>query len=129
MEEPRNGSRALTVEVLARGLTGGGPFRLSVPASGAEAERNDAYRLFHLLDRLQVVFGGRVAVYLIEPFSLTWFARIIRHRPRRYPAFILGGREMVTGLDEVDFLLRVGRLLASGPVEPPGSVKEFGQGG
>ncbi|MBM3469761.1 MAG: hypothetical protein FJX73_03100 [Armatimonadetes bacterium] len=117
MEPPLGEVRLLTVEVLARGLTGGGPPRLSVPGSGAD--RGEAYRLFHLLDRLQVVFGGRVAVYLVEPFSLTWIARIIRHRPRRYPAFILGGREVIAGLDEGAVLSRVEGLL--------GTVKEFGR--
>lgn len=117
MEDLPDGIRSLTVEVLARGLTGGGPPRLSAPDSGAD--RGEAYRLFQLLDRLHELFGGRVAVYLVEPFSLTWIARIIRHRPRRYPAFILGGREVIAGLDEAAVLSRVAWLLAP--------VKEFSQ--
>lgn len=117
MEDLRAGIRSLTVEVLARGLTGSGPPRLSTPDPGAD--RGEAYRLFHLLDRLQGVFGRRVAVYLVEPFSLTWIARIIRHRPRRYPAFILGGREVIAGLDEAAVFSRVAGLLAT--------VKEFSQ--
>jgi|GEM_PF-2711521 len=117
MEHPGGGIRSLTIEVLARGLRGSGPPRLPGPVSGAD--RGEAYRLFHLLDRLHEHFGGRVAVYLVEPFSLTWIARIIRHRPRRYPAFILGGREVIAGLDEAAVLSRVAGLLATG--------KEFSQ--
>ncbi len=127
MEPTRGGIRSLTIEVLARGLTGGGPPRLAASAHGAD--RDEVYRLFHLLDRLRETFGGRVAVYLVEPFSLTWIARIIRHRPRRYPAFILGGREVIAGLDETAVLSRVAGLLAPGPVDGSGSVKEFGEDG
>ncbi len=106
-------ARPLVIEVLARGLSGGTsphPSAGRSPASGGES-----YRLFALLDRLHQDFGDRIAVYLIEPFSLVWFARVIRYRPRRYPVFILGGREAIAGLDEAAVVARVICLLEPGP--------------
>lgn len=121
MEPSRHGAMALTIEVLARGLIGGPP-RPFTPESGPGV--GETYRLFRLLDLLHMTFGDRVVVYLIEPFSLTWIARVIRHRPRRYPAFIIGGREVIAGLDEAAVIAEVTRFLASGTVVSQESAKE-----
>lgn len=94
----------LIVEVLAPTLVGGTfPRAVSREARGSESDApggDDTYRLLGLLDRLRERFDGRIAVHLIEPLSLAWMLRVIRHRPRRYPAFVVGGREVVAGLDE-----------------------------
>lgn len=60
----------------------------------------DAYRLLSFLDRLLREFGRRITIHLVEPMSLVWMMRVLRHRPRRYPAFVVGGRRVVAGLDE-----------------------------
>jgi hypothetical protein len=94
----------LIVEVLAPTLAGGTfPRVASREALGAGSNAvggNDTYRLLGLLDRLRERFDGRIAVHLIEPLSFAWMVRVIRYRPRRYPAFLVGGREVVAGLDE-----------------------------
>jgi hypothetical protein len=56
--------------------------------------------LLCLLDRLRAEFDRRIAIHLVEPWSLVWMLRVIRHRPRCYPAFLIGGRILVAGLDE-----------------------------
>ncbi len=94
----------LIVEVLAPALGGSAfprPLGTEPPrTSGPRAAGDDTYRLLGLLERLQERFGGQIAVYLIEPLSFAWMIRVIRYRPRRYPAFVVGGREVVAGLDE-----------------------------
>jgi len=94
----------LIVEVLAPALGGSAfprPLGSEPPrAPGPGAAGDDTYRLLGLLDRLRERFGSQIAVYLIEPLSFAWMIRVIRYRPRRYPAFVVGGREVVAGLDE-----------------------------
>ncbi len=100
----------LIVEVLAPALVGGAfprpggshpRGRGAPPGAGpGDAGGDEAYRLLGLLDRLRETFGGRIAVHLIEPLSFAWMIRVLRYRPRRYPAFVVGGREVVVGLDE-----------------------------
>ncbi|MDR7481344.1 MAG: hypothetical protein QN183_02375 [Armatimonadota bacterium] len=93
----------VVVEVLAPGLAGaavGRPAR-GAPMGGCDLERSDdTFHLFRVLDRLREVFADRVVVHLLEPFSLPWIVRVVRFRPRRYPAFIVGGHELIAGLDE-----------------------------
>jgi hypothetical protein len=106
-------STPLVVEVLAPALAGG-TFPRTVSrealAAGLGAPRaEDTYRLLGLLDRLRERFDGRIAVHLIEPLSFAWMIRVIRYRPRRYPAFVVGGRAIVAGLDEAG----VARAIAS----------------
>jgi hypothetical protein len=110
----------LIVEVLAPHLVGGtflrpsgreqaaGRGRARGPASG-DGGADETYRLFGLLDRLRETFGSRIAVHLIDPLSFAWMIRVIRYRPRRYPAFVVGGREVVVGLEES----AVARVIAS----------------
>ncbi len=94
----------LIVEVLAPTLAGSAfprPLGGNVArAPGSGPAGDDTYRLLGLLDRLRERFGDQIAVYLIEPLSFAWMIRVIRYRPRRYPAFVVGGREVVAGLDE-----------------------------
>lgn len=100
----------LIVEVLAPALVGGAFPRPGGLHPGGRESRDsarpghaggdEAYRLLRLLDRLHETFGGRIAVHLIEPLSFVWMIRVIRYRPRHYPAFVVGGKEVVVGLDE-----------------------------
>jgi hypothetical protein len=102
----QRGLQPLVVEVLAPSLVGAGLPR--VPG-GARAQRSaapgdvgsdDAFRLLRLLDRLRDTFDARIVVHLIEPLSFAWIVRILRHRPSRYPMFVVGGRAVIAGLDE-----------------------------
>lgn len=93
------------VEVLAPGLAGAGVGRAArgAPTGGAGRapdRSDDAFHLFYVLDRLREVFADRVVVHLLEPLTFSWIARVVRFRPRRYPAFIVGGHEVIAGLDE-----------------------------
>ncbi|MDR7542909.1 MAG: hypothetical protein QN120_01510 [Armatimonadota bacterium] len=99
-------SHPVVVEVLAPGLVGAGLPRLrrsartrAHPAPG-DVGSEEAFRLLNLLDRLHAEFDTRVVIHLIEPFSFAWIVRVLRYRPARFPAFIVGGRTAVAGLDE-----------------------------
>lgn len=105
----------MVVEVLAHGLVGAGFPRRS--GGGTASDREASYRLFRVLDRLRERFGGRVVVHLIEPLSLAWVLRVIRHRPRRYPAFIVEGRRVISGDDETAIADQIQVLLGSAPAE------------
>lgn len=110
----------LIVEVLAPSLGGSGLARRAHEARGRAAPGpgaaggEDAYRLLRLLERLRVEFGDRVAVYLVEPLSWAWFVHVVRHRPRRYPVFLIRGGPPVCGLDEAAVIARVADALGSG---------------
>ncbi len=111
----------LVVEVLAPSLVGaglprvaGGARRTAAPGSG-EIGGEEAYRLLGLLDRLRQLFGGRVVVHIIEPFSLAWIVRVVRHRPRRFPVFVIGSRTIVAGLDEVAVIDQIASLAGRSP--------------
>ena len=109
-------SRPLVVEVLAPTVAGAGVTRLlgfeprATPRPG-DPGGDDAYRLWVFLDELHAAFAGRVVVHLIEPMSVTWMIRVLRYRPRRYPAFIVGGRRVVAGLDTSVVLDTISSLL------------------
>lgn len=113
-------SRPLTVEVLAPSLAGSGLARRAHAARGGAAPgpgtagTEEAYRLLRLLERLRVEFEGRVAVHLVEPLSWAWVVRVIRHRPRRYPVFLIRGGPPVFGLDEAAVVARVAAALGVG---------------
>jgi hypothetical protein len=104
------------VEVLAPSVAGAGGTRLlgleprAAPRAG-DPGGDEAYRLWVFLDQLHEAFGGRVVVHLIEPMSVTWMIRVLRYRPRRYPAFIVGGRRVVAGLDATVVLNAILSLL------------------
>lgn len=109
----------VVVEVLAPGFvatgisrTAGGAAR-SAGAKPGEVGGDESYRLLRLLDRLRDAFGERIEVHLIEPLSFVWMLRVIRFRPRRYPVFVVGGRELVAGLDEAAVARTVAALLHS----------------
>lgn len=111
----------LVVEVLAPSLVGAGlprvaadARRTAAPGSG-EIGGDEAYRLLGLLDRLRQLFGGRIVVHIIEPFSLTWIVRVVRHRPRRFPLFVIGSRTIVAGIDEAAVTDQIAALLPLAP--------------
>ncbi len=96
----------LVVEVLAPSVVGAGVTRLMGQGAPARGPRpgdpggEEAYRLWQCLDRLGERFGERIVVHLIEPLSFAWMIRVLRFHPREYPAFVVGGRKMISGLDE-----------------------------
>ncbi|MCL4534339.1 MAG: hypothetical protein M1370_04165 [Bacteroidetes bacterium] len=57
-------------------------------------------RLWDMLEALASDFGGNVRFELVDPQSLGGVWLSLRHRVRRYPAFIIGGRATVIGWDE-----------------------------
>lgn len=113
-------SRRVVVEVLAPGLAGLGLPRLAAetrsrrPRPG-DVGGEDAYRLLDLLDRLHGEFGGRVEVCLIEPLSWAWIVRVLRYRPRRYPAFLVGGA-VLCGFNEGALWGHIARLVGASRV-------------
>jgi hypothetical protein len=84
--------------------------RPAAPGPG-DVGGEEAYLLLRLLDRLRQLYGGRIVVHLIEPFSLAWVLRLIRHRPRRFPVFVIDSRTAVAGLDEAAVTARIASLL------------------
>lgn len=103
----------LVIEVLAPSVVGFGAPRLPPPGAGPrphDVGSQEAYQLFRLLDRLRERFGTRVVIHLVEPLSWAWFLRVLRHRPRQYPVFLVG-EAVVTGLDEQAVTDRVARAL------------------
>ena len=109
-------SRPLLVEVLAPNMMGTGVTRLlglephATPRPG-DPGGDDAYRLWVFLDELRDTYGGRVVVHLIEPLSVAWMIRVLRYRPKRYPAFVVGRRKVVSGLDDVAVKSTISTLL------------------
>jgi hypothetical protein len=106
----------LVVEVLAPSIVGSGVPRVpeephSRPPAPGHIGSEEAFRLMGLLDRLREEFGSRVVVYLIEPLSFQWILRVLRYRPRTYPAFIIGGREVIDGADEPTIAAGITRFL------------------
>ncbi len=93
----------LTVEVLTPLLAFGGPPR----ARQWSEARTDYYRLWQLLDDLADRFRGRVTVYIVDPLSLQGLFKITRHRVRRFPTFLIAGREKYTGWDLDDLGRRI----------------------
>jgi hypothetical protein len=88
--------------------------RTAAPGSG-EIGGDEAYRLLGLLDHLRQLFGGRIVVHIIEPFSLTWIVRVVRHRPRRFPLFVIGSRTIVAGIDEAAVTDQIAALVERSP--------------
>lgn len=120
MAVSKSADAPVIIEVLAPSLVGTG-----LPRVVREARRphvpgpwdvgsDGAYRLMRFLDRLREEFGTGVVVHVIEPLSFAWMLRVLRHRPRRYPAFIVGGREVVSGGDE-HVVARIASLLRARP--------------
>lgn len=44
-------------------------------------------------------YGARLSVKVVDAASLEGVARALRHRIRRFPAFVINGRERVLGFD------------------------------
>lgn len=61
----------------------------------------DLQREYHQLAdwvrQLSKKYGDRVQVRVIDAASVEGFVKSLRHRVRRFPAVIVGGRERVTG--------------------------------
>jgi hypothetical protein len=117
----RRAAGPLVLEVLAPSLLGSGLPRAPGDAPRPAAPRpgdvggEEAYRLLRLLDRLRQLYGSRIVIHLIEPFSLAWVLRVIRYRPRRFPVFVIGSRATIAGLDEAAITDRIALLLRPTP--------------
>jgi len=61
--------------------------------------REEVFRMWALLDNLAGRFRGRATLYIVDPLSPQGLLRLLRHRIRHLPAFVIGGREVVTGWD------------------------------
>ena len=75
--------------------------------------REEYRRLWALLHAIQERFGQMVTIRIVAPPSLRWLAASLRHRVRRYPTFILDGRERVTGWDEQALAERIQERLGA----------------
>lgn len=95
----------LVIEVLAPSVVGAGVTRLMAQEAASRSPRpgdpggEQAFRLWKCLDRLRETYGERIVVHLIEPLSFAWMIRVLRFRPKAYPAFVVG-RSVISGLDE-----------------------------
>lgn len=69
-------------------------------------------------------FGRGVVVKVIDPQSLVGFYKILRHRIRRYPAFIVDGEARLIGQEAGSEVERhvAERLVARGWPLPPGAM-------
>ena len=54
-------------------------------------------RLSDWVRKTRQTHGQRVAVRILDPQSLAGFWKVIRHRIRRYPTFLVDGAERVVG--------------------------------
>ena len=61
--------------------------------------------------------GERVAVRVVDAASLEGVFKALRHRTRRFPAFILDGRERIVGFDRGRLDGALARRLGSAPAE------------
>jgi hypothetical protein len=62
--------------------------------------REEAAALVAWTRHLRERFGRRVQVRLVDAMSVRGVWLSLRHRVRRYPAFIVGGRVVQIGLDQ-----------------------------
>lgn len=110
-------SMRLVIEVLAPSVVGAGVTRLMAQKASFRSPRpgdpggEQAFRLWECLDRLRETYGERIVVHLIEPLSFAWMIRVLRFRPKEYPAFVVGGRAVISGLDEDAVARSVSTLL------------------
>lgn len=61
--------------------------------------REDYIRLSDLIMTIARKYGDRILIRLYDPRSLQGLAKSIRHGIRRYPTFLIEGREKITGLE------------------------------
>lgn len=74
--------------------------------------REEAYRLWLLLDAVAARFRDRIVLYLVDPLSPQWVLRVLRHRIRRFPTFLIDGRDRYTGWDLEALAQRIEAALA-----------------
>ena len=59
----------------------------------------ESHRLAAWLEELSARYGPRLFIRVIDPQSLVGFFKSLRYWVRRYPTFIVNGREKYTGWD------------------------------
>jgi hypothetical protein len=59
----------------------------------------ESHRLAAWLEELGTQYGPRLSIRVIDPQSPLGLFKSLRHWVRRYPAFIVNGREKYTGWD------------------------------
>lgn len=57
----------------------------------------ESHRLAAWLEDLGARYGSRLSIRVIDPQSLLGFFKSLRHWVRRYPTFIVNGRQKHTG--------------------------------
>ena len=62
--------------------------------------RDESAQLSDWIHDLKRLYKHRLLIRLIEAQSLTGIYKSLRHRIRRYPAFIIEGKETVSGWDK-----------------------------
>lgn len=75
-----------------------------------------ADQLAQLVLDLQASYGRRLSIRLVDPRSLPGLVSAVRHGVWRYPAFVVAGREKVTGLDRP----RLAAALQAAGLDPAG---------
>jgi hypothetical protein len=75
--------------------------------------RTDYFRLWQLLDAVSNRFHSRITVYIVDPVSFQGLFKITRHRIRRFPTFLIGGREKYSGWDLDELSRRIEARLQS----------------
>lgn len=81
--------------------------------------REEYYRLWLLLDAVAARFRDRIVLYIVDPLSPQWLLKVLRHRIRRFPTFLIDGRERFTGWDLEALAQRIEAALARGERRPP----------
>jgi len=59
--------------------------------------RSDFHRLSGLLLELSARGGDRLQIRIYDPYSLQGLAKSLRYGVRKYPSFIVEGKEKITG--------------------------------
>jgi hypothetical protein len=62
-----------------------------------EEIKADYLRLSEWVHAVQKTYGAQVIVRIIDPQSLGGFWKVLRHRIRRYPTFLIDGAERLVG--------------------------------
>lgn len=62
--------------------------------------RADFQRLSALIFDLADRYGARITIRVYDPRSLPGLLKAVRHRVRRYPTFVIAGRDRVVGWDD-----------------------------
>lgn len=78
------------------------PVHKKIQASYPPHMLEDARRLGEWLRALLERYDGRVRIRIVDVNSPQGFLKALRHRVRRYPAFIINGRTTFVGWEDVD---------------------------